>query len=531
MFKTIKIKTKLLLAFCLIGAIAMVIGLIGYKSLNDTMAGLEEVSHKSLPSVESLLIISEAKTAMLSTEFAMLNPKMNEQEKQNQAARCAAAFSKAQEARKVYESLPHTSQELELWNKFIPLWDAWLHDHETFHSLNRLEKTDEVWEQLSNHALHVELASFERSESLLNELVELTDTLANETTEKAHTAANNAVRMLVITIIGGIILALGLGLFIAQMITKQVAQLAEAANIASSGDLTVDIKISSKDEIGELAGAFSKMVNQMRELIQQVIDKSKTVAASAQQLNASSQQTAASANETSSTMSEMSHTVEQVTSNIQDISAVSETATQHAKEGDAGIARVTRQMQSISTSVSGVSTAINGLSKKSQEINQIVELITSIADQTNLLALNAAIEAARAGEQGRGFAVVAEEVRKLAEQSASAAKEIYQLINAIQSESKVAVERMAEGSKDVENGTSIVQEVGDNFKQIIGSVQGLTQQIQEVATATEQMSAGIQNVSAATEEQTASMEEVSAAATSLSSLADDLSSLVDRFKV
>lgn len=175
--------------------------------------------------------------------------------------------------------------------------------------------------------------------------------------------------------------------------------------------------------------------------------------------------------------------------------------------------------------------AIDGLSEKSKEINQIVELITGVAEQTNLLALNAAIEAARAGEQGRGFAVVAEEVRKLAEQSAGASNQIKNLITAIQAESQRAVESMAEGGKDVEEGSRVVQEVGDLLNRIIASVQGLSSQIQAVASATEQMSSGVQSVAASTEEQTATIEEVSASADSLAQLAEDLSRLIGKFKV
>lgn len=273
------------------------------------------------------------------------------------------------------------------------------------------------------------------------------------------------------------------------------------------------------------------MVNQMRELVREIVEKAATVSSSSQQLNASAQQTSAGANENASTMGEIATTVEQVTSNVQTISTTSVAASDHANQGRQGVARVSDQIQAIAGASREAAGVIDELSKKSKEISQIVVLITSIADQTNLLALNAAIEAARAGDQGRGFAVVAEEVRKLAEQSASAAKEIYSLINDIQLESNRAVETMAEGGRQVEAGIGVVQDVGVNFQQIIGAVQDLTPQIQEVASASEQMSAGVQNVAALTEEQTAAMEEVSASAEALSVVAEELSALVGKFKV
>lgn len=177
------------------------------------------------------------------------------------------------------------------------------------------------------------------------------------------------------------------------------------------------------------------------------------------------------------------------------------------------------------------SQVVNGLSDSLNQVNQIVDLINNIADQTNLLALNAAIEAARAGEQGRGFAVVADEVRKLAEQSAHASKDINELILKVLSESKRAVEAMTEGNKQVKVGALIAGEAGGKFHEIIALINQLVNQVQNVAAASEQVSAGVQNVAATTEEQTAAMEEVSSATDQLASMATDLHALVAKYRL
>ncbi|OPY59372.1 MAG: putative methyl-accepting chemotaxis protein YoaH [Pelotomaculum sp. PtaU1.Bin035] len=369
--------------------------------------------------------------------------------------------------------------------------------------------------------------------SKISELIDLQLDIAKSEYDKAENVYNTTWRIAIASIILGILLALILAYLIVRSIAEPVNLLQKELNALAEkgGDLTQEINIKSKDEVGLLAGTVNKFLANLRTIMVEVNNNSKCVAETAQQLNLASQQTAAGANETAATMGEISTTVEQVASNAQTISQVSQSVAGHADEGDKGIARVTEQMKNIVNSTKEVTGNIDELNKKIKEINQIVELITNIADQTNLLALNAAIEAARAGEQGLGFAVVAEEVRKLAEQSAIATKDINSLIEAIQYESGTAVKSIAESGKNVEEGTRIVQEVSANFKEIIGAVQGLTEQIQDVATATEQMSSGVQNVAASTEEQTAAMEEVSASAESLSKLSDELNTLVGKFKV
>ena len=209
-------------------------------------------------------------------------------------------------------------------------------------------------------------------------------------------------------------------------------------------------------------------------------------------------------------------------------------------------------MGSVRDSSEGVTAAIRELASKSEQIGAIVATITGIAEQTNLLALNAAIEAARAGEQGRGFAVVAEEVRKLAEESQSAAHEISGLIGAIQDETTKAVRVVEEGARKTADGASVVEQTREAFlsigqavddmaarveqiaaaaHQITASATSMQENINEVASVAEQSSATTEEVSASTEETSASTQEIAASAQELAANADGLNRLVGQFKL
>lgn len=353
------------------------------------------------------------------------------------------------------------------------------------------------------------------------------------TGHKENKAKGTSIIMIciIITVVAAVI-GLGIALYMSRMIANPVKMVEACASRVAAGDLTVDeIKIKNRDEIGLLSVAFNQMVVSLKDIASQLKEKSQQVAASAQQLTSNSEQMTAVTMENSSTISQLASTVDSVASDAQQVAGASDSAVKLAEEGAKAVEKVTTQMGLISSSSNTVGQRINSLGQKSNEISQIVELITQIADQTNLLALNAAIEAARAGEAGRGFAVVAEEVRKLAEQSADAAKDIKDLIGTIQNESTEAVQAMLEGSREVEAGNVVVANVGEAFKGIISTITNLTEQVHTVAAASQEMSAGIQNVAGTVEEQSASMEEVAAAAASLSKMSEDLDDLANRFKV
>ena len=233
------------------------------------------------------------------------------------------------------------------------------------------------------------------------------------------------------------------------------------------------------------------------------------------------------------------------------VSNLSRQTMNHAEMGGKAVKNTVNQMNSISESVIESNEMIKSLNAHAKTVSTILNVITAIADQTNLLSLNAAIEAARAGEHGRGFSVVAEEVRKLAEQSQSSAKDIDTIVQGIQKDTENAVQKMALVTEDVKTGVQISNEAIEKFHEILKGTKEITPQMEEVSATTQQIASAIQElnatanelsfiahenastseeVAASTEEQLASMEEISASAQALSSLAEELTQSIAQFK-
>lgn len=346
---------------------------------------------------------------------------------------------------------------------------------------------------------------------------------------------------------------------------KPINELLEAADMVSEGNLDVDIKGSSRSEISQLSEAFKAMIENLCNLIREIQEGSLHLATLSEEMSASSEEVASASRRISETAAEISngaevqstkiiditHAMQDMTHNIQEIADNTQKvskSTNLVNETVHNIGDVSRdvllKMDLIRYSVDDTEIVINELDSKSQQINEIITLITRIADQTNMLALNAAIEAARAGEHGRGFSVVADEVRKLAEESGTAAKDISRLIDEIRVSISNTVESIEASKNNVKNGSLSVSEEVEMVTGIVSTINEITNMIEDVAAATEEQSASIEEITSTledisliseqsasgTQETAAALEEQSASMSELASMANDLTLLGEKMK-
>ncbi|MGI5875450.1 MAG: methyl-accepting chemotaxis protein [Dethiobacteria bacterium] len=327
-----------------------------------------------------------------------------------------------------------------------------------------------------------------------------------------------------------ILLSVALVTFTAKPIIHNIKELTA---IIGQGDLSVDVSehaLGLEDELGDLARGFAEMQKNLRETFGVTRESMDRVYASSEMLASSSEEMNAGLEEVSASANEFAGNAQNLSESSDEMYKLGIQVSEKAKGGQEAVEKAVSQMEEISKSVAELQDNVLSLNSEVDKIGNIVDTIKGIAGQTNLLALNAAIEAARAGEQGRGFAVVAEEVRKLAEQSATSAEEITGIIQFVQNGAQNVAQKMAESVKDVADGTEVVFYAGDVLNSIISETQVIVEKIEQVTAITQEISSGSEEVSAAVEEQTATMNEIASAANDLQGLVEILNNAVEKFK-
>ena len=429
---------------------------------------------------------------------------------------------------------------------------------------------------------------------------------------QANSAASRSEQLVIIVALLTIVVAVLITWWLARSITRPLAQMTAAAEKISDGDLNVDVHSDTDDEIGRLAKAFDGSVQYLGEMagaadriadgdlavavtprspqdvlghafarmrdrlsttIESIARNSEAVGSASTEMAQSSQQAGLAVGEIANAVGSVAagaetqvRSLEQAREVTAAVAAASEASAADAdetasaarqaravaEEGAAAVRHASEAMQAVHASSNEITERMRELGSMSEQIGSIVDTITGIAEQTNLLALNAAIEAARAGEHGKGFAVVAEEVRKLAEESQTAAGSIAELIAQIQSGTGKAIDVVSSGARQTEDGVKIVEQARDAFERIDVSVQDMDERVQRIASAidgivsagtqmqqsieqvlnvAEQSSASAEEVSATTEETSASAQQIAASADELANTAQNLQGVVQQFKL
>ncbi len=558
MLKGMNLGKKIISGFLVVTAIAAITGVVGYGGMSRIMVDLDEIIGNRLPSIQSLLTMGEAQQAVIVGERGLLISRMmNPGVRKAQYDYIGEAWNRAEKAWKIYEPLPQTKDEEIMWKEFVPQWTQWKKEHMKVIGLcrekdrlvaNGVPLSDPRIADIDKSALDASLSArnyFLVASRSLDDIVRLNDKLAKNESEKAAAIARSSKFILIGSIIAAILLSLGLGFFVAGMISRPVKALAEEAEKIAEGDLCVTVHYESHDEVGQLADSFRKMIANLKSLIGKITESSEMVASAAAQLSSASAQIATGAEEvaaqagTVATASEeMAVTSTEIARNCATAADESKNANDTALAGASIVDGTITVMRQVAEKVKESALTIEKLGRQGEQIGDIIGTIEDIADQTNLLALNAAIEAARAGEQGRGFAVVADEVRALAERTTRATRDIGEMIKSIQMDTKTAVSDMEEGVKKVETGSREASRSGDALQEILSRIGSVAMQVNQMATAAEQQTAttgeitsNINQITEVIQETAKGAQESATSAGQLAKLAEELQQILRQFRL
>lgn len=563
--KDISLSKKLIGGFTVVVILLAVVGFVGYNGITTVKSELDEITADR---VVETVIVKDMKVANMQANDAYAkhifgNPGAKEElesaykDFENQKSRILGMDLNAEERQHLanIEKLHNDNKQAGQH-----LWDAI--------TAANFKQNDDV---------NAAMKKFDESREQLNKALEEYESMQlaqmKEAEEKAASAGKSATLLIISISFVAAVLGFGIGYYISRSITRPMDSMLHASNKVAQGDLTVQLKNDSKDEVGQLSMAIHTMTEGLKGVIGKVQNSAQRVASTAQELSASAEEMKASTDQVSGTtqdiatgvsqqaskmadisqtMKEMSESVQQVAMNSQKAAEGASSASNTAQNVGRMSNDVARKMSEIQVTVDNSATVIKELDGKSQKIGEIIGVITNIADQTNLLALNAAIEAARAGEHGRGFAVVADEVRKLAEESRNAANQITSLIKDIQQGTKQAVVSMEQGTKTVGEGAktigdtvsainnivkaagevaTMVQEIAAVAEEQSASVEEVTASVEDVSAISEESASGTEEVSAAAEEQAASMDQLVNAAQELAKLSNELQVEAARFNL
>ena len=490
-FYDLKVGSKLILGFTIVCAITAIIGVMGVKNMATMNDAADRMYQKELLGTA---YIKTADVNLIDIARAEKNVilSINEQERKGYSDKENKFEEEFLDNIKAAKPLFYTDKGKDVMAKIERAWEDYNKVRQNVLDVALKEKLTEKKESI-NLSMGVAREKLDALEGVMGEATALKEENAKSEARQTAETYSSSRALMIVLIIGGVALGMFFGFFISRLISAPLTKCVDFSKAIAEGDLTRQIDIDRKDEIGLLVGAFNGMVAKLKEIVGEVQGAAENVTAGSQQLASTTEEMsqgsteqASAAEEVSSSMEEMVSNVRQNADNAQQTEKIALKAAQDAKDGGQAVVETVSAMKEIANKIS---------------------IIEEIARQTNLLALNAAIEAARAGEHGKGFAVVASEVRKLAERSQVAAGEINHLSATSVDVAEKAGQMLTRIVPDIQKTAELVSEINaasneqnTGAEQINKAVQQLDQVIQQNASATEEMSSTCEELSSQAEQ-------------------------------
>lgn len=569
LIRNLKIRTKLIASFGVIVILIFMIGVIGLLSLRTVNKNAENMYANNLRSIHNLHMIREN---LLETNILfkdILYTKTSSHGIQESIAEIGELSNKNNNLIVESDVFFNTEEEQIMWSDLKNKMEEYKKIRAT--TLNLLQQ-----KQLQQAHGYINAAEENVGElfSLIAQLVGTNDNLARERNSQNRVIFSKASNFMVIIVIIAVIISILLGTLLSIYIVRGLKEQLKFANALGSGDLTYEVQLSSNDELGELSKALNHAKDNIKSLVANIISQSSDVTASSQELSATAEEVAAKietinlhTEEIAKETEDTSSTTEEVSASIQEVDASITELANRATDGSNAVVEIKEKAIRVSQQGEKSKEIAETLyeekhkniigaieeGKVVDEIRIMADSIVDIAAQTNLLALNASIEAARAGEQGRGFAVVAEEIKNLAEQSATNANRVQHVIDRVHR----AFENLSENAQEVlqfiansiDNDYELLVETGESYEkdsefisvmsediasmseqmnvtidEIANVIQGIASAIQETAIHSNEIMSSVQETAVA-------MEQVATTAQSQASIAEQLSFLVQEFKI
>jgi len=506
------IRSRLLCAFAITAALTLGVGVLGSISSIRLTGLFNEVYQDNLIPIAD---VANANMAAINYDRTMFNLVQEADPGQvyRIISRQPAYADKVRTLMDRYRQTQLSDEEKKQLQSFDEMWPLYMASVDKIRKLCEAGDKKEANEILTGPAAR----QFQELDDALSAILNINIQQAREKNDDGN-AVGKVVRItLVVFMALAVVLSTLLGLSITASITRPLTDGIRVAQAVATGDLTVHVRTSGRDEVSTLLSAMESMRNELVEVVSQVRSGSQNVAAASTEiaqgnndLSMRTEQQASALEQTAASMEQLSSTVQHNADSARQASQLATSASVVATEGGEVVAQVVETMR--------------GINAASQKISDIISVIDGIAFQTNILALNAAVEAARAGDQGRGFAVVASEVRSLAGRSAEAAKEIKSLIIA-------SVERVEQGSQLVDRAGTTMTRVVDSIRQVTDIVGEISSASSEQAAGVAQVGEAVTHMDQATQQNAALVEQMAAAAGSLKVQAQALVQVVATFKL